>query len=247
MMVKTGIVNGMRITERDREMVEAVARYGVMEEEMVRRWWFGTRQAAYRRLKMLVDSGLLAHDRVLHNRPGVYRATKAGIVFAGLELHPAGINLQHLEHSLELVNLAEKLQKENPGATYYTERELRSEATRAALSEKTNLIMPEPERSRMPDGLLILQDGGKVAVELELSPKRNRLYERYVKEYARSRRDYDEVRFYFTRESARRRAEDIARKSKTSEWMKFYGYRPGEQRVDGEASEGVPEEEYASG
>lgn len=234
-----GMGSAVRVTERDRKIVMFAARHGVVNERQVRRrLGFGTKQASYKRLKGLVDFGLLRHDRVLYGQAGVYRATERGIRYAGVDLYPAGLDISRLNHSLEVVELSERLLRENPGACWLTERELRSRATRARLAEESERIEPNAEGERMPDGMLVREDGSHVAIELELSGKPSKTYRRIFDHYS-VRRDLDEVRWYMASGSTRERAREIADRFRLSGYINFYPYELSGPARD-ERGEGEP-------
>jgi len=140
--------------------------------------------AARRRLRVLGRLGLVRASRPWAGRPAVYAATRAGAGAAGLGLGPARVRLGTLRHDLRVGELAVALLRATPGARWVSEREIRRQAAEEGLAGGPHV----------PDGLLLLPDGTRVAVELELTPKTRRHLLRILRFYARSRA-YDRVRY----------------------------------------------------
>jgi hypothetical protein len=86
--------------------------------------------------------------------------TSHGLRLVNVPLRPAVLVNWRLRHSLALVDLSERLLTESPGSSWLTERELRVGGWRTSMG----LL-------RLPDGLLVLADGRRFAVELEASRK----------------------------------------------------------------------------
>ena len=200
-----------------------MGRHGVVTAEQVRGRFFGDVSAAYRRLRVLEKAGLVKHERVLFGEPGVYRVAGPGLQAAGVEMTPARIDLAMLRHDLAMVDLSEILLHElggrsagadssaEGGVRWVTERELRSKLLASRLSEETGLIGGSGN-TRTPDGVLVLGDGRRIAVELERTRKDRAKWQRILSVYIR-RRDIDQVRFYFFQEWACERAEAFGRRA----------------------------------
>ncbi len=231
----------IRITDRDVEVLRWIGRHRVATAEQVRRRFFGAWPSrAYGRLSGLVERGLLRRDFWRDKEPAVYVATDAGLRLAGLRLSPARLDYSRVPHDLLVVDLSERLLSENPGASWVTEREVRSDLTRAALQKGSGRMLPDPHRGRIPDGILVLPDGRRAGLEVELSPKPTVSYAAILSKYAElfgagelrqtvdpndplapvaasgdlgsspSRTPLDEVRFFFRSRGARKRAEGLA-------------------------------------
>lgn len=82
----------------------------------------------------------------------------------------------------------ERLLDEQPQATLITERELRADRYRERLGGQR-----PTGRGRTPDGVLHLAKKA-IAIELDLTPKRSKDYERILLAYKQER--YDEVWWY---------------------------------------------------
>jgi hypothetical protein len=97
LVVQMGVrSNGFRITERDEAIVRFVGLQVGAEARQVAVWQAMDRAHVFRRCKRLVELGLLRQERVVHGRPGLHLATKAGLEFAGLSLPAARVNLLEL-------------------------------------------------------------------------------------------------------------------------------------------------------
>ena len=83
------MARGRQITERDLELLCFLTRYGVATAEQVRREFFGgSVKAAYMRLRVLQERGMVRGERVFYEMPGVYRVTEQGARLAGVGLPP---------------------------------------------------------------------------------------------------------------------------------------------------------------
>jgi len=148
------------------------------------------RRAAYRRLSKLEAHGLLIRQATpLWGARRVLRLTNAGARTAGTHLAPARVVLTELQHSLALVDLLDRLADDHPGCTCRTEREIRTDRTRQRIRGDRH-----SGRGRTPDGELVLASGESIAIELDLTSKRSRLYEQIIRAYRKER--FDKVWWY---------------------------------------------------
>jgi len=177
--------NGYRLTGREEAFVCFIGRWQGVEARQLADW-FGMDQAhVYRRAGLLVAEGMIEHHRLLHGRPGVYLATRAGLDWVNLRLPVARPNLATWEHNVELVWLSMELAREFSSAGVLTEREIRSRDTSTAWTAFRNRDPLRPQYAvktsgRLgPGGLhfpdLVVECGGPtdglLAIELELTPK----------------------------------------------------------------------------
>ena len=168
----------LALTQRDEELVRWVARHGLVSADQAGRRFFPSMWAAWRRLRRLEAGGLLRREPAFRDMPFVVRVTGAGARLAACDVLPARLDAGLLRHALALVDLSEDLLADTPGAEWITERELRRDLMRAARAD------PEERQRRTPDGVLVLPDGRRVAVELDLTPKRTRKLEQLADAYA---------------------------------------------------------------
>jgi len=183
------------VTDRDRAILDWVGRHGIVTRQHVADRFFAREDgscgtwAAYRRIRKLVEMGLLQEDHTFWREPMVLRVTAIGARFADLDVRPARLVPAEVRHSLAVVDLLEQLLAGLPkNTTVITEREIRAERRRD--------LRLDPSRSglgRMPDAELGLR-GKRVAVELDLTPKRSAVYEDILTSYLQQ--NYDQVWWY---------------------------------------------------
>jgi Replication-relaxation len=165
---------GPVITPRDVEILRWIGRHGIVTQEQIARRFFDRGSgvvgvwASYRRLRKLAALGLVRRDPTHWKAPQVLRLTGPGARFADLGLHPAKLVHAEIRHSLELVDLVERVLVANPAARLTTERELRAERHRQRRAGQTASL------GRIPDGVLTWPSGATVAIELDLTSKRER-------------------------------------------------------------------------
>lgn len=177
--------DGAQITARDRAILGWIGRHGVVTAEQVARKFFARddgavgKRAAYRRLAILENVGLLRRDPTpFHRAPHVIRITSAGAALGEVAVAPARLVESEIRHSLALVDLCEQLEAANGGSALRTERELRTDRWK-----ERNSGTRKPARGRTADAELTLRDGTLVGIELDLTPKRSVDYERVLNAY----------------------------------------------------------------
>jgi hypothetical protein len=176
-------LGGPELTPRDVLIVRWIARHGVVTPEQVARRFFDHedhvgQRAAYRRLRALESLQLIRRDRTFWRAANVLRVTDPGSRLAAVGLRPAHLVLAEIHHTLALVDLLEFLERQLPGSRYTTEREIRAQRWRERQAGSG------PQLGRVPDGILRLPDGKRVALELDLTPKRARDLEAIFEVYA---------------------------------------------------------------
>lgn len=147
----------VKATERDVCLLERVNAFGFMSVEQIAEFWQVEFSTAARRVRKLIEAGLLLRLELdaLSARPLV--VTKAGCALVGDTIPPMrGIRLGTYRHDTMMVDLALAMERRF-GATFETERQLRSQ--------------PGPVAGHLPDGILHLPDGRRVGAELELTQK----------------------------------------------------------------------------
>ena len=199
--------SGPQVTSRDVEIVRWIGRHGIVTVEQVSTKFFarddGSRGnwAAYRRLRKLEELHLVRRDPTFWREPAVLRVTMAGARLAEIDVAPAHIVLAEVHHTLALVDLMEQLVAQNRGATMVTEREIR-----ALRFRELAVKLRRPGYGRIPDGILHLRTKKTVAVELDLTSKRQRDIERVITGYKQER--YNAV-WWFARPAIAGRIKDI--------------------------------------
>lgn len=148
------------------------------------------KRAAHRRLAILESLRLIHRDPTPFWRgPWVIRVTQAGADVGEIGVRPAHLVEREIRHALALVDLVEQLAAKNRRSTLRTEREIRTDRFHQRQDGKLR-----PGRGRIPDGELTLKDGRVVAIELDLTSKRSKDYERIIRSYRQER--FDAVWWY---------------------------------------------------
>lgn len=188
--------SGHQITPRDREILAWIGRHGMVTTDQVARRFFARddgavgKRAAHRRLAVLEGMGLIKRDATPFWRaPWIIRVTKAGAEMGEIGVSPARLVEGEVRHALALVDLVEQLAASNKSATLRTEREIRTDRFHQRRDGKLR-----PGKGRTPDGELILRGGKVIAIELDLTPKRSKDFERILRAYRQER--YDLVWWY---------------------------------------------------
>ena len=187
---------GRRITPRDREILAWIGRHGMVTTDPVAERFFARddgevgKRAAHRRLAVLSQLGLVRRDQTPFWRaPWVIRITQAGAEMGEIAIRPAQLVQGEIRHALALVDLVEELASEHRGSTLRTEREIRTDRWHSRQDGKLR-----PGKGRTPDGELTLRNGRVVAIELDLTPKRSKDFERILRSYRQER--FDEIWWY---------------------------------------------------
>jgi hypothetical protein len=207
---------GPQVTDRDIDILGWIGRHGLVTPAQVARHFF-TRDdgdvgqwAAYRRLRKLEELGLIRQDRTFWREANVLRLTGAGARLADIDVGPARLVLAEVRHTLAVVDLVESLLASSPnGTAVRTERELRIDRRRELTSGTRT-----PGRGRVPDALFIHPRGKKVAIELDITPKRTRDLERILIAYLQER--YDGIVWYVMPRQVER-LKEIVRKQRADD------------------------------
>ena len=97
---------GLQLTDRDRDICAFLTCYGAATAEQIRREFFESKPAAYRRLGALQRRGFVAGERIFYRRPAIYRGTGRGARLADVDLPAPKPDETKLEHTLEVVELS---------------------------------------------------------------------------------------------------------------------------------------------
>ncbi|KAB2400686.1 MULTISPECIES: hypothetical protein [Bacillus cereus group] len=170
----------MAITKRDVEIIEWVNLHGFVLAEQVQEFFGLGKTVVYRRLKEMVEQGVLKRERILYDYGNVYWVTKDGVELCESEM-AAGKkpSVNNFVHDKKLVDLSVKLLKKYEGSSWITARQIKSRLVRKA-SEKDKF---KALAMRVADGILIV-NGKKYAVELELSLKNRTRVKQIIGDYA---------------------------------------------------------------
>lgn len=230
----------VQLTVRDRDIVAFLCRYWVAHAQQIRREFFGSMPATYRRLAALARLGLLEGERVFYRGPKLFWATRFGALYADADLSaPRGGNTRLQEHALAVLDLSFAIREglldpeeggipEGRCEAWVSEREIRRDKMAARRDGGSGRMNAGKRLGRTPDGVLILDTGEQIAVELELHAKRQSEYERILSDY-RKERDaggLDGVRFFFPSVPIMRRVEELARRRGLGTFVEFHSYAP---------------------
>jgi hypothetical protein len=162
------------VTDRDRSVVAWVGVIGAVSAQDVMAKFGVGRTVGYRRLRALVDHGLLTRARLVYGQPALYVASREGLAWAGmLQLDPARVGVATTRHWATCARLAVILERANR-VEVWGEPRLRAaelEAERAIASAQLGHLADGRPKLRRPDLVLFPPDAAPVAVEVELSVK----------------------------------------------------------------------------
>ena len=176
-----------RVSGRDVEVLEFVARYGVVPRDAVAEWADTAKTMTYRREGRLRRAGLLRLELPLLAGGPFLVATRAGLGLCGRdELPPARLSASQLHHQTASARLGARL--ERAGAQLLSERELRAEER--AWGKRIYSIRLR-ERWHRPD--LIGVGELPTALEVELTRKAQGRLDEIVRLWHRA---VDEGRFH---------------------------------------------------
>jgi hypothetical protein len=181
---QTSQIKERAITAREVQILHFINEFGFCEMPYIQRQ-FGLKKArSYQLITRLIDMGLVLHERVFHSRHGLYRLTKKGAAYTQLpEL--AKVPVGNYEHQLMIIDVYLKLKSLYPDATWISERKLEHDKFSAGLGQ----------RGHLADGILVMPDQTKMAIEVELTQKGKNRLGQILKGYS-SQFDFTEVWYY---------------------------------------------------
>lgn len=183
------------LTPRDDDILHWIGRYGVVSTEQVARRWFPrkattrgpwTTTAAYRRVRILEELGLLQRDQIYLRGPHILRLTQKGARAVEKGVRPATLVPARVDHSLAVVDLTEELLARFPEAMLITEREIRRDqikARRATAGQADHVDQHAPILKRVPDAMLLIPSRGTIAIELDYTAKTTKDVEQIAHSY----------------------------------------------------------------
>lgn len=233
MMAKRAV----RLVGRDQELCSFLVRYKLATEKQIERELFRPGTTARRRLGKLKSAGLVKSDRIYYGMHNPYLVTARGARLADNDLPAPKLDLTKLRHTLELVDLSWALRNGIsvdgggldlslwPSLGFVTERELRRDKLRARRSKGSGR-MGRGRTGHVPDGILLLNGGERIAVELELSDKRKDRYEDIFDGYRAQMAsgEIDGVRWYFDSPAVMRTAAEAAARRGVRGFCEFRRY-----------------------
>jgi hypothetical protein len=183
--------HAVRITERDRELLEFMARHRLVHAGHVGALLGVGLERAGAILARLARVGYVFRQPVFDQQPACYRIRAKGLALIGSGLPAPGLDLRSYEHDVGVawLWLAARNGSFGPISEIVAERQLRSHdeaPERAGPPMAVRLGGYGPggrERLHYPDLLLHRPDGRRIAVELELTNKGPKRLERILAGY----------------------------------------------------------------
>jgi hypothetical protein len=155
-----------RISERDLEVLEFVARYGVVPRDAVASWAGTKKTVTWTRERRLLEAGLIRVLRPFGADGPILLCTRSGLRATGHEeLPPARFSAATARHAAVSARIAAQL--ELAGECVLSERELAARERR----ENKRVFSAELSRGRFHRPDLVVVNGMPTAVEVELAEK----------------------------------------------------------------------------
>lgn len=176
-----------RLRARDLEVLRWVCEQCAARRDHVRALIGLSEAMAYESVARLCKAGLLRRQRYIVGEPEWLLPTRAGLNAwggGGRVLTPTLVQLAHFA-AINEVRLY--VQRQRPDAQWVPERRLRRERSEAG----------KGQHSHIPDGVVVV-DGQRVAIEVELNHKGRKATEAVVQAHAR---EYDRTLYFCTRDA----------------------------------------------
>src|SRR5712692_5777642 len=214
-----------RTTERDLAILGEVLRWGQLTTRQIARWFFNSPRTATNRLAVLVDLGYLMTIDIPWRAPAILTATPKGArARADMSLPPRQHAPGRLLHDLTVVEVAAWLMAQDLAAGWITERELlRDELSRAR--DQDGRLRRGP--GRRPDGVLVRASGTSEAVEVELTPKRDRTEYDHKLAWYQGQLDYQLVHWFVPSFTLRERLVRVAYELQLDDLVRVVPLPPG--------------------
>lgn len=150
----------MKLTQRDIEILKFINEFGFCEIKHIEKKFDLKKPRSYQVMNRLTNENLVFHKRIFHGRNGIFYLSRKGAVYTDL---PAIVNIPIAiyEHQLAIIEIHFKLLEQYPEAEWFSERRLNREKSANGIGQ----------RGHISDGLLILPDNKKFAIEVELTMK----------------------------------------------------------------------------
>jgi len=188
-------LRGRPLTDRDRELLLFLAEHRMVLSSQVQTLLGASAEAARRRLRALAAQGYVASGPLFSGQPDCCHIRPRGLAVAGSDLPAPRLKLAYYEHDVGLawIWLAAKRGAFGPLREVVSERRMRSRDGRLAeepfggeASGRQDVRRHEGDslgvrlgavgrsgrdRLHYPDLLLVMPEGKRIAIELELSSK----------------------------------------------------------------------------
>jgi DNA-binding Lrp family transcriptional regulator len=186
MLTREELIGTGECRDRDEELVRLIGRHGLMTIEQAQRAMGTGRSVTYRRVRHLADAGLV--ERVTVPGAGsLLHATRQGLRWSGLALAVATVSAAEVEHGLRCVTTAIRAGEHYGHENVLTERELIGiEALGEQHFASVSLGLSRGQRRWHRPDLVVLQEEGPIAIEVELTPKAPARLERIMRAWRRA-------------------------------------------------------------
>lgn len=185
-------IRPFRLTDRDIEILAFINEFGFCEMPQLNQRFGFKKPRNYQIIKRLIAHHFLIHESIFHGRHGTYRLSALGARCTALPALPR-VPLATYHHDLTVTNVYLQLRKAYPEATWISTRRLMQNRHENGVGKPGHL----------PDGVLILENHERVAIEVELTHKGKDRLARILKGYT-ANFDYQEVRYYCSASTASR-------------------------------------------
>ena len=163
----------IQLTQRDIDILTFINDFGFCELEHIQCRFRISKGIGYRLLNRLIKSKLVSHQRIFHLKSGVYYLTQKGAKHTPLpplRLFP----IARYQHQKALLNTYFKLISSYPNASWISERTLKHDKFKDGVGKFGHVA----------DGVLVLEDDRKVAIEVELTCKGNDRIKEILQDHA---------------------------------------------------------------
>jgi hypothetical protein len=213
-----GVV-GYRLTDRDLELLTFLAEHRLALPTHVAALFGTSAGAATTRLNKLADAGLLKRQPPFPGEPGSYQITRTGLAQVGSRLPTPRVDVRAYDHDVGVawLWLAARSGTFGPLREVISERRLRSldgagDRDAEPLAVRLGGFGPHGrEKLHYPDLVLRANDGRRIALELELTPKSRTRLETIVSGYGADPR-FDGVVYLVDRPAVARSVHAAARR-----------------------------------
>lgn len=181
------------LTERDVKLLRFMGNWSYMLVGQCQRYLGCSYEVARRRLKHLIDLGLVVAENPLMSRVNFYSVSKAGLEYLGFSMEgisPKGLKLAQLEHDRILVDIAIEFALEHPDYEIHGEMEMRRRDSAAlARHEEPEFSLKRYSGGRFvnifPD-MVASKNGNNFYIEYEHTPKDKKRLASLMSSYANS-------------------------------------------------------------
>jgi len=159
----------MPITLRDIDILNFISDFGYCNINHISRRFGFKNHRCYVVMRKLIKEGTVLHEFILKYQHGIYRLTRKGAKLTDFPPIKA-VNLAHYQHHLIATDLVLRLWQKYPEASLFTERQLK----------RDQLEGGKRRRGHLPDAVLQMPDGKEIAIEVELTAKWKKRFEKII-------------------------------------------------------------------